>query len=119
MSGTTVSPKNIDEFTVLKMTDMIRVQIPDFFEIGIPLESTGSQHSDCKKWAALINLRWVLSCWASAINDACHHGSPRRVETHNKIEQIFAELRPHLDEEQWYQVRKGLVDEETGKTLYP
>lgn len=97
------------------MTDMIRVQIPDFFEIGIPLESTGSQHSDCKKWAALINLRWVLGCWAESIIKAYAKNAPRRMEVSRKLEQIFAELRPHLDEEQWYQVRKGLVDEETGK----
>lgn len=99
------------------MTDMIRIQIPDFFEIGIPLESTGSQHSDCKKWAALINLRWVLSCWAGSIIEGYSQGAPRRVEVNAKLEQIFAELRLHLDAEQWYQVRKGLVDVETGKAL--
>lgn len=90
---------------------MIRVQIQDFFEVGIPKEQ-----GDLRE-RALVNLRWVLNCWASAINDAYSRSAPRRIETHFKIEKICGELRPHLTENEWCQLRKALVDENTGKAF--
>lgn len=84
---------------------MIRVQIPDFFEIGIPV-AQGEERE-----RALINLRWVFNCWASAITGNYIEGAPRRVETHNKIEAVYGALRPHLTDDEWYELRQHMLNE--------
>lgn len=100
---------------------MIRIQIPDFFEIGIPeREEVVENRYDNPRHNALTNLRWVFNCWLVGIigskeTGGYAKGAPRRVETNAKIQEVFNALRPHLDSEEWYQLRKGLLDEETGE----
>lgn len=89
----------------------MHIKIPDFFEIVIPDEQGDARTS------ALVNLRWVLTCWASAINERYIEGSPRRVETHQKIESLFAQMWTHLNEDERYEYGNNLVDAETGKAI--
>jgi len=103
------------------MTEMIRVQISDFFEIGIPpKEEHVENRYESPRHQALNNLNWVFRCWQIGIigskeTGGYEKGAPRRVETAKKIRAVFNELRPHLDEDEWYELCKGLVDEETGE----
>lgn len=103
------------------MTGMIRIQIPNFFEIGIPeKEENVENHFDSPRYHALNNLRWVFNCWLVGIigskeSGGYGKGAPRRVETNRKIQAVLNALRPHLDDEEWYQLRKGLLHEETGE----
>ncbi len=97
---------------------MIRVQIPDFFEIGIPhKEEPVENRYDNPRYNALLNLRWVFNCWSAGIigsptTGSYAKGAIRRVETHTKIQNVLNALKPHLDEEEWYQLRKGLLNED-------
>ena len=102
------------------MTGMIRIQIPGFFEIGIPEKDETAPSHDNPRKHALDNLSWVFRCWLIGIigskeTGGYGKGAPRRVETNRKIQAVFNALRPHLDDEEWYQLRKGLLREETGE----
>jgi len=93
---------------------MIRVQIPDFFEIGIPVKQ-GEEREH-----ALTNLRWVFNCWLKGIigskeTGGYSKGAPRRVETNEKIQNVYNELKPHLTENEWDELCHGLLDADTGR----
>lgn len=88
---------------------MIRIQIPDFFEVGIPMEP-----GDLRE-RALVNLSWVLNCWLAGIATGYSKGAPRRVEVNRKIQALCNELRPQITDDEWHRLRKGMLDEETGE----
>lgn len=92
---------------------MITLNIHGFFPIVIP-----DKHPDFEnvgpRYDALTNLSWVLRSWASGVCESYATGSPRYNEVAARWEEIGVHIKPHLTEQEWYNFRHAVIDEDTG-----
>lgn len=75
----------------------------------------GNNLSAEERHKAIINMRWMLRCFLSAICDGYRVGAPRREQACNMVETYARKAHRQLSAKEWDEFCGGLMDPATGK----